>query len=88
MEELCLQLEGGRVAIVQINEGNPAGPGHSLYVYGFRRYGSSLLFLVHDPMERTDVLRERISGEGIVMDSSQLAFLVNRFCTRFLICIP
>ena len=47
-----------------------------------------LLFLVHDPLERTDVLRECVSGEGIVMDSSQLAFLVNRFCTRFLICIP
>ena len=88
VEELHLQLEVGRVAIVQINEGNPAGSGHSLYVYGFRRYGSSLLFLVHDPLERTDVLRERVSGERIVMDSSQLAFLVNRFCERFLVCIP
>lgn len=53
-----------------------------------KEYGSSLLFLVHDPLERTDVLRERVSGERIVMDSSQLAFLVNRFCERFLVCIP
>ncbi|MGN1413794.1 MAG: hypothetical protein ACI4WY_06075 [Anaerovoracaceae bacterium] len=88
VEGLCLQLEQGNVAIVQINEGNPAGPGHCLYVYGFRRYGSSLLFLVHDPLERTDVLRERVSGEGIVMDGSQLAFLVSRFRKTFLACIP
>jgi len=85
LENMVQDLDAGRILLIQINEGSLTTDGHCLVVYGYRRWGNSLLFLIQDPgiSADTTLLGESV-GKNLEMDSPYLLLISQRFTSTYL----
>ena len=76
---ICGELDRGRIILTQMSEAELGVSGHCLVIFGYKKCGDSVRFLVHDPgiYNGTDDFG-RYPGDSIYLDSSYVNWIICR----------
>lgn len=74
-EAMTEALDRGSIILTQMSEAPKGESGHCFVIYGYRKYGDSLIFFVNDP--------DGDIGKGKKIDSAYVYFIVSRFTGEF-----
>jgi hypothetical protein len=80
-QSIVQQLDRGGIVLVQINEGSLQESGHCYVIYGYRRQGPNLWFVVMDPGDRDPPADcfGRSSGEAYEIESQYALWTIARY---------
>ncbi len=85
VEKLVEQLTAGHIILCQMSEAPDGESGHCFVIYGFRKLGDSIQFMVHDPCiyDGVDEFGKR-PGKAMLLDSEYVRWVIERIAYDFL----
>lgn len=84
LDSILSDLDAGCIILSQMSEADLSRSGHCFIIYGYRRLGNSIVFLVHDPgvsYERNKY--DEPIGKGMELDSSYAYWTIDRFAYSY-----
>jgi len=85
-EDMLPYLDEGKIILSQMSEAAADESGHCFVIYGYRRLGDTIKFLVHDPdvYDGIDSYGQR-PGRAMVMDSRYCKWIIDRIAFAYVV---
>ncbi len=85
-EEMLPYLDEGKIILSQMSEAADDESGHCFVIYGYRRLGDTIKFLVHDPdvYDGIDSYGQR-PGRAMVLDSRYCKWIIDRIAFAYVV---
>lgn len=85
-EDLLPYLDEGKIILSQMSEAADDESGHCFVIYGYRRRGDTIKFLVHDPdvYDGIDSYGQR-PGKAMVLDSRYCRWIIDRIAFAYVV---
>jgi len=84
-EDMTEQLDQGRIILAQMSEAAYDQSGHCFVIYGYRRLGNSIQYMIHDPgiYEGLDEFGKP-PGEAMLLDGIYTQWIIERMTYSFI----